>query len=132
MSKMVKILLGRDVGQYLDDDYYGRSIIQDSISDWEEISDEDYKFLKANFHMLFKSLNADYNLSPFLIVKDNIPVIERINSIKKELDKERARQLAYEAEQEAKRADRARKRMLKKAKDERALLEELKAKYEEK
>lgn len=132
MSKNVKILLSRDISYDNEYDYTSQRIIQESISDWEEISDEDYEFLRLNFCWLFKDYTKEYNLVPSLIVKDNKPVIERIESIKTYMEQEKYRQAKEKAAEDAKKAERAKQRMLKKAKSEKELYEMLKDKFETK
>ncbi len=128
MSKWVKIVLAQEIS--LDDygDYYSREIIRGSITDWEEISDEDFKFLRNNMYHLFSSA-ADAGLKPHLLVKDEVPIMQRIHSVRDEIRKyeEKKRQQQEKLEQE--KADRARKRMLKKAQSELELLQQLQEKY---
>lgn len=130
MVKQVKILLSRDVYDGYDDPY-SRSILQDGISDWEEISDEDYNFLRNNLYMLSNLYSKEYNLSPILVVKDEKPVLNRIESIKEFIKNEQRREAERKAEEERKKTEKAKKRMLKKVADERALFEQLKEKFKE-
>jgi hypothetical protein len=128
MSKLVKIVLSQGIS--LDDygDYYSRNIIRDSITDWEEISDEDFKFLRSNIQFLFKSA-ADAGLMPCLLVKDELPIVQRIQSVRDEIRKfEEEKRLRQEREEQEK-ADRVRKRLLKKAQSELELLQQLQEKY---
>ena len=131
MTKLVKILLTRDV--ILDqDDYYSRKIIQDSISDWEEISDDDYNFLRNNLSRLYKPYQREYDLVPMLVVKDDKSVLDRIESIKEFIEQEKVREAKEKAAAEAKKIEQAKKRMLKKSKSELELFEELKKKFGDK
>lgn len=130
MVKQVKILLSRELyNEY--DDIYSRSILQDGISDWEEISDEDYDFLRRNLYMLSNLYTKEYNLSPVLIVKDERPVFDRIQSIKEYINQEKQKEAKRKAEEERKKAEKAKKRMMKQTADERALFEQLKEKFKE-
>lgn len=128
MGRWVKIVLAQEIS--LDDygDYYSRNIIRDSITDWEEVSDEDFKFLQGNLSWLFRSVR-DHGLQPFLLVKDEQPILQRIQSVKDEIRKfeEEQRKQREKAEQE--KAERARKRLLKQAKSELELLNQLQEKY---
>ena len=122
--KQVKIVL---TDQTVDDSYGDSytTIIRDSITDWEEISDDDYELLKDNFWQLQKK----YTQNAMLIEKDTVSVIERIASIKEWIQEERIRQEQEAAKRKAAAEEKALKRMLKKAGDEKRLLEELKKKY---
>lgn len=125
MSKLVKILLI----QHIDcDDYYSQSIIRESINDWEEISDEDFQFLKQ---YLTRVIDVPYGFSATLVVKDNVPVVQRINSVKELIATEQAAEAAAKAKRDKAAQERQQARMLKKAASELALLEELKKKYED-
>lgn len=126
--RTVKIILVQEC--YHDyDDSSSSMILRESISDWENISDEDYKILKDNFWRLQHGIYP--GLRPVLIEQDTIAVSKRIDSIKGWIVKERERQEKEEADRKAKAAERTKKKMLKKAGDELKLLEELKAKYPE-
>lgn len=123
MTKWVKIVLVEETS----DDYYSRKIIRDGITDWEEISDEDYKILRYNVKRLY---DTEYNMEPMLIVKDDVPVIERIKSIKDAVAKERARQEAENRKRQEAKLAREQAKLMKKVDSEKALFEKLKAKFE--
>jgi len=127
MSKLVKILLSEDVSVYDYDDYMSKSILRESISDWEEISDDDFSFLRDNIWSL---RDWPANCKPLLLVKDEMPVMDRITSIKAEIDLEQKRKAAKLAEKRRKELERQQAKLLKKADSEKALLERLKSKYE--
>ena len=123
--KEVRIVLVHDA--YTD---YGdtNAVLQEGISDWETISDEDHKLLQQNWHRLTQHMNYSH-ARPVLLEKDAHPVRKRIDSIKGWIAEERARE---EREAQLKR-DKAQARVLKKlaadAASEKRLLEELKKKY---
>lgn len=123
--KQVRIVLVHDA--YTD---YGdtSAILQEGISDWETISDEDHKLLQQNWHRLTQHMNYSH-ARPVLLEKDDHPVSKRIDSIKGWIAEERAHE---EREAQLKR-DKAQARVLKKlaadADAERKLLLELKKKY---
>lgn len=123
--RQVRIVLVHD--QYHDYDD-ARAIMQEGISDWEEISEVDFKLLQANWWQLTKHLNLA-NARPVLLEKDSVPVSHRIDSIKNWIDRERARQEQEQAAKRAKAEERARKKLLKDAESELKLLAELKKKY---
>ena len=63
-----------------------------SISDWETITEEEYKILKDNLYRIFSSHTEGY---PVLLRKDDVPVHKRIDSIRvliaEDVEKERKR-----------------------------------------
>jgi len=122
MTKMVKILLMQETS----DDYYSQKIIRDSISDWEEISDEDFQFLQKHLASIFPYNNG---FMPLLMVKDDKPVLSRIEQIKKVLDREKEKQDAERAKREESKRAKEKARMLKKMASERELFDELKKKF---
>jgi hypothetical protein len=125
VMKEVRIVLVHDA--YTDYDS-SKSIMHEGVSDWESISDEDYKLLQQNWHRLCSQMNH-VNARPVLLEKDAYPVRKRIDSIKGWIAEEKVKQ---EREAQAKR-EKAQARALKKlaadAESERKLLEELKKKY---
>lgn len=132
MSKQVKIILSKEVITSYDDPY-NYTLIRDGITDWEEISDEDYDFLRWNLSYLYKTYNEEYgNLVPMIIVKDDKPVLDRIESIKEFIEQLKTKEAERKAEEERKKAEKAKKRMMKKVADERALFEQLKEKFDTK
>ncbi len=123
--RQVRIVLVHDC--YTDYDE-NKSVLGDGISDWETISDEDYKLLRDNMWRLNRDLITD-NGRPVLIEKDSQSVRTRINSITEWIKQERERQEKEEAARRAKTEERARKKLLKNAESELRLLEELRKKY---
>ena len=120
----VRVILVHDYNDYDDT----RSILKEGISHWEQISDEDFKFLKANWWRL----TSDPNLVEgrlVLIEKDPVPLTTRIDSIKQWIDQERARAEQLQEQKRAQAEARARKKLLRNAESERKLLEELRKKY---
>ena len=122
--KQVKLILS---STRIDDEYGDEysTIVTDSISDWETISDDEYQLLKDNMYRLQHS----YTNNVVLLEKDSVPVIHRIASIREWIQAEREKDEKEKAERQAQQLERARKKMLKKAGDELKLLEELRAKY---
>ena len=110
------------------DDYYSQKILRESISDWEEISDDDLKLLRSKIDQVVKVPDWDYKA--YIIVKDDKPISERVKSVKAVIEAERQRLADEKAKREAKKRDKEKAAMLKKAASEKALLAELKAKYE--
>jgi hypothetical protein len=123
--KEVKIVLVHDAYTDYDD---SKAIMQQGVSDWETISDEDYQLLQQNWWKLCQDLNVN-NARLVLLEKDSVPVKMRLESIRAWIAQEKAK-----AEREAQiKRDKAQARALKKlaadAASEKRLLEELKKKY---
>lgn len=123
MSKWVRIVLVEETS----DDYYSRKIIRDGITDWEEISDEDFELLRYNVRRLY---DTQHNMEAMLIVKDDAPVVDRLKSIKDALAKERAKQEAERKKRDDAKLAKEKAKLMKKAESEKALFEQLKAKFE--
>lgn len=125
IMKEVRIVLVHDAYTDYDD---SKGIIQEGVSDWESISDEDHNLLQQNWWKLCDHMNV-HNARLVLLEKDSVPVKRRIDSIKGWITEERQRQ---EREAQIKR-EKAQARALKKlaadAEAERKLLVELKKKY---
>lgn len=125
--KEVKIVLAHERYDEYDSSSY---ILQEGLTDWEQLTAEEYNLLKSNWYMLVTEVQrTNSNKIPILIEKDTVPVKARIESIKKWIEVEKARAEKEAAERKAKADERAKKKMLKAAKSELALLEELRKKY---
>ena len=125
MTKLVKIVLVQSIDC---DDHYTQTVIRESVTDWEEVGDEDLAFLEKN---LYRIVDVPYGYYPKLIFKDHMPIAQRIVSIKTLIAEEQAAQAAKKDRRLAAEHARQQKRMQKKAESELALLEELKKKYED-
>jgi len=125
MTKLVKIVLVQDIEC---DDHNTQAVIRESINDWEEVSDEEFVFLEKN---IYRIVDAPFGFYPKLIIKDHVPIAQRIISIKRLIAEDQAAQAAEKERRRAAEQARQKKRMLKKAESELALLEELKKKYED-
>lgn len=124
MPKQVKIVLMQDVS----DDYYSQKIIRDSISDWEEVSDDDFRFLQDNLFRIFRDI-GQHGYAPTLLVKDDQPITARIKQIRDAIEKQRRVEQEEKEKKANAQAEAAKKRLLKKANSERELLAQLQAKY---
>ena len=125
IMKEVKIVLVHDAYTDYDD---SKGIIQEGVSDWEQISDEDYKLLQQNWWKLCEHMNV-HNARLVLLEKDSVPVKRRIDSIKGWITEERQRQEREAQIKREKAQARALKKLAANAEAERKLLEELKKKY---
>lgn len=123
--KEVRIVLMREMyGDYDDPNF----VLLEGISDWEQISDEDYCLLKQNWAALCHHMDM-YNTRIILLEKDAVPVRKRIDSIKNWIEQERARKQRETELKQEKARQRALKKLATDAEHERKLLEELKKKY---
>ncbi len=127
----IKIVLTQNIDVSSDEDYSSINIIRQGITDWEEVSQEDYDFLISNLWRM----HLDYkDLSPTILVQDDVPVIQRINSIKERIQEEKIKQEKEKAARQAQKDRRAAERQAKKElltiESEKAMLEYLKKRYE--
>jgi len=86
--KQVKLFIAEDCYTDCYGDGPSTSVIREGVTDWEEISDDDYELLRSNLHRL---VNRYGGQQVVLIEKDTVPVKERISSIKQWISDERAR-----------------------------------------
>jgi hypothetical protein len=118
----VKIILGTE---YVDP--WNTTILLDSITDWEEVTDEELEYLQ---HNLYKITTWPTGLFPTILVKDVVPISIRIESIKNKIKED----LEHKKEKERRNKEAQEKRLATKQKNkeekERKLLEQLKGKYE--
>jgi predicted RNA-binding protein with RPS1 domain len=85
------------------DDYYDQQILTQGISDWEEISEEDFQFVQQNLHLLQKINN---NVHQYVLVREpEGGALQAIKSIRDEV--ERAAKAEQERKAEAKRRSQA-------------------------
>ena len=126
--KEVRIVLVHDLSSGYDDDD-SQSAIKEGVTDWEQVSDEEYRLLKDHWWRLSHEMGAYARGRPVLLEKDSEPVKQRIGSIREWVRKEQERVQAESAAKRAKVEERARKKLLKDAESELKLLEELRKKY---
>lgn len=100
----------------------------DGVGEWEEISDEDFKFIQENMWRIRKYLPDNQ----FVMVEQAAlgTAKETFTSIKNLVDKERKEAEAYARKQEEEKKKRAMKLELKKVKTRQALYEQLKKEFE--
>jgi hypothetical protein len=101
------------------DDYYGHQVIPTSITDWQEVSDDDYKLLmygaaKNKWYVMEQPL--DQGKTIVKCIDDGLKIIKA----------QAEREKQYKAEQERKKLQ----RLEKKKEKENKLYEKLKAKYD--
>jgi hypothetical protein len=117
----VKIILGTE---YIEP--WNTTILLDSITDWEEISEEELKVLREN---IYRITTWPTGLYPTILVKDEVPVSIRIECIKEKIKEE----IESRRERERKNKEVQEKRMETKQRNkeekERKMLEQLKVKY---
>ena len=122
----VKIVLASEAYEEDYGNYYHRAEIKGTISDWEEISEEELTWLRKYIH----EIPTPWKFWHYIIlVKDDVPVMARLDSIKgfikDEKKKQEEKRLAKE-EINRKRQETKRKRQEEKELKE---LERLKEKY---
>jgi hypothetical protein len=122
--RQVRIVLVECDNYY--DSYTNESLyaIRDSISDWEDISQEDYDLLVRYQN----KLESQYDCKVLILEKDPKSVMERLASIREWVQQQRDLEEQAKKKREAAAQERANQKLLKKAKSELALLEELKKK----
>jgi hypothetical protein len=106
------------------------STATNGISDWEVLSDEDYKLLKDNLYRLNRQM-AGIGERLVIATKDVVPARARITTIREWIDIERKKQEAERLAREQKLAANREKKEAKARERELKLLEKLKTKYEE-
>lgn len=132
----VKLVLAyaRSADYYDDYDTQSLNVIRSGITDWEDISEEDYAFLLKNegYH-LNKAMKVSEYHHVMILKLDEAPVVTRIESVTKLIAKMEADRLKEESERIAKKEQAALARRLKKeAKtkaEELALIDTLKKKH---
>lgn len=123
--KQVRLVLVHDAYTEYEDH---KAIMQEGISDWETISDEDHVLLQRNLWRLESQMNVQ-GARLVLLEKDTAPVKTRIDSIRDWIAQEKAR-AQQEAQKKREKAEaRALKKLMQNAESEKKLLEELRKKY---
>lgn len=124
--RQVKIIYANE---YYEENEGSRTHVDASITDWEEISDEEYVFLTSNFWQLFQPKVRSYGYEKgrhILLVKDEETISDRIVElrilIQEQLEKDKTRKKKEEASEALKE--------VKKAEKERKKYELLKQKFE--
>lgn len=124
----IKIVL---VEYALDDDDYTKRILRSGITEWEEVTEEDLKYIQDNHYLVSHLIGG----TAMVVKQDDAPVVTRIAEVKKYVADTLAKRAAEiedaKKARDAKIAERKRKRELSK-KTEAELYEELKAKFEPK
>lgn len=130
----VKLLITTSVASYDEYDSYSADIIRAGLTDWEEITDQEYEYLESKKYYLGQALKLRSGEEIVIMKQDDRPVIERISSLTAFIKKLEDDRVKEEAARLKKKEDAALARKLKKqAKteaEELALLEQLKAKHE--
>ena len=132
----VKILIATETSQYEYDDYYTQHILRQGITDWEDISEEDLDFLQKNRYNIIDREKYGHDAYPIVLVQDDITLVDRISSIREFIKKQEEKRKKLDEEMRKKREAAALKKKLAQAAkteaEEKALLEALKAKYDDK
>lgn len=105
---------------YTDYDGDWRSQVIEGISDWEEVTEEDYQYIKSNLWRL----NIK-NGTPVLIRQDKVSIFDRIKDIKKTIKEREEAENKKREEARQKAEERAAVRAAKKLERDRKALERL-------
>ena len=89
----------------------GREVVS-SISDWDEISKEDFEYLRRYTYSLREKEGRD-GLLPLLVVKDGYPIQQRIIEVREYLVSVKEKELKEKLERERKKLEREEKKRLK-------------------
>lgn len=122
----IKLLLVEETYYDYDDNYH-EAVLKSGITDWEEVSEEDYDFLKRNKFRL-KSVDGSNIL---IVSQDSIPILKRIQDIKDEIQKEIDKAEEEKNKKKKKAEENRLKKLAKTEAQEKELLNILKSKYEE-
>lgn len=126
--KEVRIIAVHD--HYNEYDEVSQTIMREGITDWEQVSDDEFKLLKQHWWRIGQEYGCNIDGARLVLIeKDPTPVHKRINSIREWLNQEQARQAREEAVRQQQAQERLRKKLLKTAENERKLLEKLREKY---
>lgn len=117
----IKLILVNGNYDY-DDNYTAR--LGEGISDWEEVTQDEYEFINANLWRL-KLTNRNRADDIIIVRQDDISVADRIVGIKKEIEKLAKQEEKRKNEEKLKREEAAAKRAEKKLLKERQILERL-------
>lgn len=115
---------------YYGDDDVNWDEVRSSITDWEEISNEDLALLKAWLPTLIPASVFPPGFEPKILIKDPKPISDRLLSIRELID---ARKEKEEADKRRREEAKIKKQLAKNAKTEIAekeLYEHLKSKFE--
>ena len=122
----IKLLLVEE--SYYDyDDNYHEAILRSGITDWEEVSQEDYDFLQRNKFRLKNAVASNI----IIVSQDSIPILKRIQDIKDEIQKEIDKAEEEKNKKKKKAEENRLKKLAKTEAQEKELLNILKTKYEE-
>lgn len=113
----IKIII---VDGYYDYDDHWCNRMAEGISDWEEVSDEDYQYIRNNLHHIKLKVGT-----PIIIQQDDVTVAERIKGIKKTIKKYEDEYNQRIAESKRKAEERAAAKAAKKLERDRKALERL-------
>lgn len=119
-----KILLATD--SFDDYSHYYSSQLAGSITDWEEVTEEELGWLRSHLRQLPP---PRYSLHYVLVVKDSETLQFRIQSIKQLIEEEKEKQEKERAKREEINRRRQETKRRNKEEKERKLLEELSKKY---
>lgn len=121
MTKMVKCKILVAENQY---DHYGDCVSQaitGHITDWDEISEDDFGLLVRNLY----KLSANYDGQLILVKYDDVPIAQRISDIVNILKKEEQKRAKEIADRKAREEENRIKKQAKKLENDKKALQKL-------
>lgn len=130
-THLIAIIKGREILMYDRDGYENFIKIIDSITDWEEVSEEEYQELEHASRVLgsFTIIERPHDYKSFTAKT----IADYRKVIKKEMEERAAREEKYRIEQEEKKrkaAEKKMKKLLQSQEEKRKLYEQLKQELE--
>jgi hypothetical protein len=123
---VVKVKLFTYINVFIDD-YYDNQVLTQGISDWEEITEEDFEYIKNNLHILQE---ANKHSQQYVLVREpEGGALQAIKSIKDEVERAAKAELERKAEAKRKNQAAAQKKADKARNKELEQLKKLKEKY---
>ena len=119
----VKLFQSHSISSGYYDDYV--SVLTQGVSEWEEVTEEEYEFINRNLHLFKRSNYGDL----ILVAQPDINVPDVIVSIKQELAKIQKAELKKKEEAKRKRDEAAARKAAKAKEKEIEQLKKLQEKY---
>lgn len=82
----IKIIFAQNTYQ---DEVINWGNIHDTLTDWEDIEDEDFELLRRNIYKIIPEKYANAGFNPKILVKDEMSVSDMVKTIKDLVQKEK-------------------------------------------
>lgn len=127
----VKFVLCEHLSYETNDSAGNLDVLRKAITDWEEVTTEELELLQRHLSMLWNQQNHAnlITLRPVLLVKDDIPIQDRIFTVRKALDEIKQAAAIRSQEVEQKKRERELKKRAKTDAEEKALLKALRERH---